>query len=183
MHSESCLAVCLSLSACMILLFWFLKDFGRSVSSQPTDRFWWSHTVLPQPSDDVPVRMDAQQGGQTTGGVGGCCLVGHSLHGGWEQKPELYPRGGDGGFWHWGRWPCICGKALGVPWAASQVPACSTSGSREGHSTSLLPGRAVWVGTWPGVQGKRLSSTQRVFMLCPVPSSPTQEEHEKPAVG
>lgn len=45
MHSKSCLAVCLPLSAFIILLYWFLKGFGCSVSSQPTDRFWQSHTV------------------------------------------------------------------------------------------------------------------------------------------
>lgn len=35
MHSKSCLALCLPLSAFMILLFWFLKYFGCSVNSQP----------------------------------------------------------------------------------------------------------------------------------------------------
>lgn len=42
---------------------------GCSVSSQLTDRFWQSHVVFLQPSDDVTVWVDGQQGGQMTGWV------------------------------------------------------------------------------------------------------------------
>lgn len=136
MHSKSCLAACIPLSAFMILLFWFLKDFGCSVSNQCTDRFWQSHPAFLQPGDDVTVWMDGQQGGQRTGWVGGWCFVGHFLAGGWDQKLQLCPRGRGGGLWHWAwRWPWLHGKVLEVWCAVSRLPACSTPGSRERHST------------------------------------------------
>lgn len=166
MNSKSCLAFCLPLPACMILLFWFLKGFGCSVSSQLTDRFWQSHMVFLQPSDDVTVWVDGQQGGQMTGWVGGWYFMGHSLPGGWDQKPLLCPEWGDGALWHraW-RWPRLCGN----PWGqrARCQPAAHLA---AGKATAPW---AMWTGTWPGHQGKGLSSTQRVFVLCSVSNSPS----------
>lgn len=159
MHSKSCLAACLPLSAFMILLFWFLKDFGCSVSSQCTDRFWQSHPVFLQPGDDVTVWMDGQQGGQMTGWVGGWCFVGHSLPGGCDQKLQLCPRGGGGGLME-KSW------RSGGQWAGCQPAAHLAAGK------GTAPW-AVWTGMWPGVQGEGLSPTQHAFTPCPVSSSPS----------
>lgn len=147
MRSKSCLAICLPLSAFMISLFWFLKDFGCSVSSQPTDRFWQSHRVFPQPSDDVTVWMDGQQDGQMTGWVGAWCFVGHSLPGGWDQKRQLCPRGGDGG----------SGSKLGddpssveEPWGSRGQWAGCQPAAHVAARKATAPW-AMWMGTWPGV--------------------------------
>lgn len=170
MHSKSCLAVCLPLSAFMISLFWFLKilvvQWVASLLIGFDTLTECSHSwMVMLESGWVGSKVDIWPAVWECGALWVIPYMGagsrsHSSVPEEEMKGSGSKLGDD---------PSSMGKLWG------------SHGQRAGcqPAAHLAAGKAtapwtMWTGTWPGVQGKGLSLTQCVFMLCPVSSSPSK---------
>lgn len=175
MHSESCLAVCLPLSACMILLFWFLKDSGCSVIASlligcdNLTRCSRGRVTMFQPGW-MRSRADKWPAGWEPGALGVIPYLGV----GPEARALSQRR----------RWRALAPglemtlapwKSPGVPWAASQVHIWQQGGTQHPGPCERERGQEFKGRDYPPPS---VSSCHGQFQALPA-----QEEHQKPAVS